>query len=91
MHFTSSTLLKDETASRPAAVFSCTAAELQSRHIFMHYAPVGCVNENIILSLSDYISVNVMHAELEAFKREMELLMRPSEVYLAALADDPAT
>lgn len=44
-----------------------------------------------MLSMSNYISTKVMHAELSAFQKEMEALMRPSEEYLAALADDPAT
>jgi hypothetical protein len=76
---------------RPRAVFSCTAAHLLSRFTAsdFKYSPKG-PDENIVLSMSNYVSTQVMRAELRAFQKELELMMGPSEDYAAALADDLA-
>ena len=43
------------------------------------------------LSVSNWISAQVMRAELSAFQRELEALMRPSEFETAIIADDTAS
>jgi len=43
------------------------------------------------LSVSNWVSREVMRAELSAFQRELEMMMRPSEALALAFADDPAT
>lgn len=77
---------------RPRAAFPCTAAHLLARYTAsdFKYSPRG-PDEYVVLSMSNYVSTQVMRAELNAFQRELEIMMRPSEEYIAALADDPAT
>jgi hypothetical protein len=77
---------------RPRAVFTCTAAHLLSRFTIsdFKYSPKG-PDEYVVLSMSNYVSTQVMRAELSAFQKELELMMRPSEEYAAAMADGPAT
>ena len=77
---------------RPRAVFTCTAAHLLSRLTIsdFKYSPKG-PDEYVALSLSNYVSTQVMRAELSAFQRDLETMMRPSEEYAAAMADDPAS
>jgi hypothetical protein len=43
------------------------------------------------LSVSNWVSTKVMRAELSAFQSELEAMMRPSDAYAQAMADDPAT
>ena len=88
MYFTSDSLLPSSRTGQglPRAFFSCTGSSLLSR-----CATNSSNHENGILSLSNYVSVQVFYAELSACKKEVEFLMNPSEEYMAALADDPAT
>jgi hypothetical protein len=76
----------------PRAYFTCTAAHLLSRYTVadFKYSPIG-PDEYVVLSMNNYVSTQVMRAELSAFQRELDIMMRPGEEYLAALADDPAT
>ena len=54
------------------------------------YAPHG-PDGFMALSVSNWVSAQVMRAELSAFQRELEAMMRPSEVEMALLAEDPAS
>jgi hypothetical protein len=94
MHFMSNMpgLSHSDINGHPRAVFSCTAAHLLSRYTAtdFKYSPYG-PDEYVVLSMSNYVSTQVMRAELSAFQMELETMMRPSEEYMAALADDPAT
>ena len=97
MHFMSNTpsLSKSDNSDifiRPRAYFTCTAAHLLSRYTAsdFRYSPVG-PDEYVMLSMSNYVSTQVMRAELSAFQMELDTMMRPGEEYLAALVDDPAT
>lgn len=73
---------------RPRTVFSCSAAHLLSRYTAtdFKYAPRG-PNEYAVLSMSNYVSTQVMKEELSAFQIELEGLMRPGVEY----GDGPAS
>jgi hypothetical protein len=54
------------------------------------YSPHG-PDGFMALSVSNWISAQVMRAELSACQRELEAMMRPSEVQAAIMAHDPAS
>jgi hypothetical protein len=41
------------------------------------------------LSISNWVSMQVMRAELSAFQQDLEAMMRPSDVLTGLFADDP--
>jgi hypothetical protein len=76
--------------TRPS--FNCSGADILARFSphDLRYSPYG-PDEYMALSVSNWVSTKVMRAELSAFQRELEMMMRPSEALALALADDPAT
>jgi hypothetical protein len=43
------------------------------------------------LSISNWVSMQVMRAELSAFQRDLEAMMRPSDALLGLFPDDPVS
>ncbi|KAF4628563.1 hypothetical protein G7Y89_g9590 [Cudoniella acicularis] len=91
MNFTSgnSTTLPDlsfsSSSSRPT--FSCSGQDIISRfsnHDF-RYSPQG-PDEYMALSVSNWVSTKVMRAELSAFQKELEAMMRSVPNVVAAAA-----
>lgn len=56
----------------------------------IRYSPIG-PDKYMALSISNWVSANVMRAEMSAIQRELEALMGPNEALLALLSDDQAT
>lgn len=82
--------LYSQPPSRPC--FTCTGMDIVGRFTprDLVYAPHG-PDGFMALSVSNWVSAQVMRAELSAFQRELEAMMRPSEVEMALLAEDPAS
>lgn len=65
--------------TRPA--FNCTGADIIARFnpSDFRYSPKG-PDEYMALSISNWVSTQVMRVMLSAFQKELEAMMRPSEV-----------
>jgi hypothetical protein len=76
--------------SRPS--FTCTGADILARFASsdFRYSPAG-PDQYMALSISNWVSMQVMRAELSAFQRDLEAMMRPSDALLGLFPDDPVS
>jgi hypothetical protein len=74
--------------ARPS--FTCTGADILARFAScdFRYSPSG-PDQYMALSISNWVSMQVMRAELSAFQQDLEAMMRPSDVLTGLFADDP--
>ena len=69
--------------------FSCSGKEVLERFVAsdFRYSPVG-PDMSMALSISNWVSVNVMRVEMNAIQRELEAIIGPNEALLALLSED---
>ena len=69
--------------------FSCSGKEVLERFVAsdFRYSPVG-PDMSMALSISNWVSVNVMRVEMNAIQRELEAIIGPNEALLALLSEN---
>ena len=80
-------ILPDTPYVRPS--FSCSGKEVLERFVAsdFRYSPVG-PDMSMALSISNWVSVNVMRVEMNAIQRELEAIIGPNEALLALLSEN---